>query len=167
MKAVVVPYDPKWPALYEAARLQLMSALGANLEEIEHMGSTAVPGLSSKPVIDIAVGVRDLDATVAVMTGIDYEYVPRFETAMPFRRLFVKYDSDVFRSGYHVHIVATGHPFMHADVAFRDHMRNDAEDLAQYEHLKLSLSGQLIDEYYQNKSDFVVGIKRKLGLPLF
>jgi GrpB-like predicted nucleotidyltransferase (UPF0157 family) len=167
MKAVVVPYDPAWPALYEAAKVQLMTALGINLEAIEHMGSTAVPGLASKPVIDIVIGVHDLAATVPIMTAINYEYVPRFETLMPFRRLFVKYDSDVFRSGYHVHIVATGHPFMHADVTFRDHMRTHTEDREQYQALKLSLSGQLIDEYYQNKSDFVVGIKRKLGLPLF
>ena len=90
---VVVPHDPRWPALFEDERARIDRALGPWVEQIEHIGSTAVPGLAAKPVIDIMVGVGSLEDSPAIverLTGIGYEYVPELERQMPSRRYFRK-----------------------------------------------------------------------------
>ena len=95
---VVVPYDEAWPSLFEAERVRIERAIGPWTEEIEHVGSTAVPGLAAKPVVDIMVGVESLDdAPVLVerLEGLGYEYVPEFERELPLRRFFRK-----LRGGY-------------------------------------------------------------------
>jgi GrpB-like predicted nucleotidyltransferase (UPF0157 family) len=173
--AVVVPYDPRWPDLYERARFELLEALGGAILQIEHVGSTAVPGLAAKPVIDIALGVDAIDRPELVETvaGLGYVYVPEYELELPFRRYFRRGYPDrelhptIEKSGYHLHVVEAGHPFMRADVAFRDHLRSHPEDARAYADVKLGLSGRSGDEYYDAKAPFVAGLKRRLGLPLF
>ena len=90
---VLVPYEEAWPSLFEEERAHIEDAVGPWMEEIEHIGSTAVPGLAAKLVIDIMVGVRSLEDTpalVARLETIGYEYVPELEQQMPFRRYFRK-----------------------------------------------------------------------------
>ena len=173
--AVVVPYDPRWPDFYERARFELLEALGDAIVSIEHVGSTAVPGLAAKPVIDIAIGVDSLERPELVerIVALGYVYVPEYEQELPFRRYFRRGYPDpelhpaVEKSGYHLHVVESGHAFMRADVAFRDHLRSHPDDAAAYAELKLGLSGLGGDEYYDAKAPFVAGLKRRLGLPLF
>jgi GrpB-like predicted nucleotidyltransferase (UPF0157 family) len=89
----VVPYDEAWPSLYEEERTRIERTIGSWVEEIEHVGSTAVPGLAAKPVIDIMVGVKSLENSsilVESLVDIGYEYVPEFERVLPFRRYFRK-----------------------------------------------------------------------------
>jgi GrpB-like predicted nucleotidyltransferase (UPF0157 family) len=173
--AVVVEYDPRWPDLYERARFDLMAALPDAIVRIEHVGSTAVPGLAAKPVIDIAVGVDSLEreGLVEQIAALGYAYVPEYEEELPFRRFFRRGYPDrelhptIEKSGYHLHVVEAGHAFMRADVAFRDHLRSHPEDARAYADLKLGLSGRQGDEYYDAKAPFVADLKRRLGLPLF
>jgi GrpB-like predicted nucleotidyltransferase (UPF0157 family) len=173
--AVVVPYDPRWPDLYERARSELVDVLAESVVEIEHVGSTAVPGLASKPVIDIAIGVDTIDrpGLVDELVGLGYVYVPEYEEELPFRRYFRRGYPDlelhptIEKSGYHLHVVEAGHPFMRADVAFRDHLRSHPEDARAYAAVKQGLSGLDGQEYYDAKAPFVAGLKRRLGLPLF
>ena len=173
--AVVVPYDPRWPDFYERARFELLEALGDAIVQIEHVGSTAVPGLAAKPVIDIAIGVDSIDRPELVETiaPLGYVYVPEYEQELPFRRYFRRGYPDrelhptVEKSGYHLHVVEAGHPFMRADLAFRDHLRSHPEDAESYARVKFGLSGRAGDEYYDAKAPFVVALKRRLGLPLF
>jgi GrpB-like predicted nucleotidyltransferase (UPF0157 family) len=173
--AVVVAYDPRWPALYERARTELVDALRGHVVEIEHVGSTAVPGLASKPVIDIAIGVDAIDRPELVdeLVALGYVYVPEYEEELPFRRYFRRGYPDlelhptIEKSGYHLHVVGAGHPFMRADVAFRDHLRTHPEDARAYAAVKQGLSGLDGQEYYDAKAPFVAGLKRRLGLPLF
>ena len=76
---LVVPYDDAWPSLFEEERALIECAVRPWVEGVEHVGSTAVPGLAAKPVIDIMVGVRSLDDSpvfVERLVGIGYEYVP-------------------------------------------------------------------------------------------
>src|SRR5215217_1335020 len=90
---ILVPYEEAWPSLFKEERARIEGAIGPWVEEIEHIGSTAVPGLAAKPVIDIMVGVRSLEdssALVGRLEAIGYEYVPEFEQQMPFRRYFRK-----------------------------------------------------------------------------
>jgi GrpB-like predicted nucleotidyltransferase (UPF0157 family) len=87
----IVAYDPRWRAAFEEAAEELRSALLPWLVALEHIGSTAVPGLAAKPVIDIQVGVRSLAHSgqiVAAVEALDYEYVPEFEADLPNRRYF-------------------------------------------------------------------------------
>ena len=84
----IVDYDPAWPHLYERESATLQAALGPMAARIEHTGSTAVPGLAAKPIVDILLGLSDaydLDACVAPIVGIGYAYVQRYETTMPWR----------------------------------------------------------------------------------
>ena len=99
---VVVPYDEAWPALFEEERDRIERAIGPWVEGIEHVGSTAVPGLAAKPVIDIMVGVKSLDDTpilVERLEAMGYEYVPEFERQMPQRRYFRASSRHVKRPG--------------------------------------------------------------------
>ncbi len=103
---VVVPYDEAWPSLYEEERARIERAIGPWVEEIEHVGSTAVSGLAAKPIIDIMVGVRSLDASpvpVERLVGIGYEYVPEFKRVMPFRCYFSKMREG--RRTHQIHLV--------------------------------------------------------------
>jgi GrpB-like predicted nucleotidyltransferase (UPF0157 family) len=173
--AVVVPYDERWPSFYERARFELLEALADAVVQIEHIGSTAVPGLAAKPVIDIAVGVDTLERPdlIARIVALGYTYVPEYELELPFRRYFRRGYPDrelhttIEKSGYHLHVVEAGHAFMRADIAFRDHLRSHPDDAREYGEVKLGLSGLDGGAYYDAKAPFVVALKRRLGLPLF
>jgi GrpB-like predicted nucleotidyltransferase (UPF0157 family) len=95
---VIVDYDATWPARFEAERARVQQALGACALRIEHIGSTAVPGLAAKPIVDLLVTLEDLDdvtATVAALTAVGYELRVR----EPGHRMFRTPQHDV-----HVHI---------------------------------------------------------------
>ena len=103
---IVVPYDEAWPSLYHEERARIECAIGPWVEEIEHMGSTAVPGLAAKPVIEIMVGVRSLeDSPILVerLASISHEYVPEFERVLSFRRYFRKMREG--RRTHQIHLV--------------------------------------------------------------
>ncbi|MGH2523355.1 MAG: GrpB family protein, partial [Anaerolineales bacterium] len=90
---VVVEYDPRWPQIFEVEKVRILGVIGEKVVAIEHMGSTAIPGLGAKPIIDIMVAVPGLDdapGCVQPLQGIGYEYVPEFEAFIPERRYFRK-----------------------------------------------------------------------------
>ena len=127
---VVVPYDEAWPSLYEEERARIERVIGPWVEEIEHVGSTAVPGLAAKPVIDIMVGVRSLKYSpilVERLVGIGYEYVPEFERVLPFRRYFRKIREGTVSDRCH---------------DLDGHMRRRIEDNSGRMRLWLCLSGE-------------------------
>lgn len=87
----IVDYNPVWPVRFAKEKASLLEAIGDWAMVIEHIGSTAVPGLGAKPIIDIMLGVHRLaDARycIAPLAAIGYEYVPQFEDEMPERRYF-------------------------------------------------------------------------------
>src|SRR5437773_12390396 len=108
---VIANYNPRWPVMFEEERARLLAAVNDWVCGIEHIGSTAVPGLAAKPVIDILVGVRALaDADqycIGPICSLSYEYVPAFETVMPFRRYFRRLTDEATHS-YHIHLVEHG-----------------------------------------------------------
>jgi len=84
---IIAPYDPQWPILFEQEKHVLLKTLNEWPIMIEHIGSTAVPGLAAKPIIDIMIGVESLEIAnhefIAALTQLGYEYVPEYEKEIP------------------------------------------------------------------------------------
>jgi GrpB-like predicted nucleotidyltransferase (UPF0157 family) len=153
----VVPYDSDWPQRFVAERELLAAALGRWLVgPIEHVGSTAVPGLAAKPVIDIMAGVGTLDDSrpaIPVLERLQYCYSD--------------YRSDVMhwlckpspaRRTHHLHLVPFRSPLWVERVAFRDYLRGHAETALEYEHLKQQLAERFRfdrEAYTDAKTNFI------------
>ncbi len=159
-KIIIVDYNPQWPVMYEEARARLLNVIGSYTEQIEHIGSTSVPGLGAKPVIDILIGVRaleDADAhCIEPVVGLGYEYIQRYEVEMPFRRYFRQDNAEGIRT-HHIHLVEITHSFWARHIVFRDYLRTFPDTAAAYEKLKRELAPQFTDgnEYANAKTDFI------------
>jgi len=141
----VVAYDPRWPELFAAERRHLLGCLPPGLvRRIEHFGSTAVPGLSAKPIVDMLVEVRSLEETrlkvppILEAQGYDYFWRPtRGDDTPPFYAWFIKRDGQGRRT-HHIHMVEAG--WEHWDrLLFRDHLIAHPDAAREYEALKLRL----------------------------
>lgn len=136
-EVIVVEHDPSWPARYVEERDILQRALGPAALAIEHVGSTSVPGLAAKPIIDILVVVRDpglpLDL-VDALCAADYRYFGPY--GLPGRQYFSKGR----RGTHHVHAFPEGHTEIERQLLFRDHLRSHPDDARRYESLKRELA---------------------------
>jgi GrpB-like predicted nucleotidyltransferase (UPF0157 family) len=135
----VVSYDPSWPRQFQDEAEVIQSALSPWLTgPIEHVGSTAIPGLVAKPTIDIMAGVATLDASrpaIEAAAGIGYCYAP-YQAEI--EHWFCKPSPAVRIS--HLHLVPVGSPAWVRTMAFRDYLRAHDEVARQYEVLKLRLA---------------------------
>ncbi|MBN1932516.1 MAG: GrpB family protein [Desulfobacterales bacterium] len=166
----VVPYDPRWPEMFEQERLHLLSCLPKDLiKRIEHFGSTAVPGLSAKPIVDILVEVVSLDETkqrivpILEAQGYDYFWRPSWgNDTPPFYAWFIKRNSDGNRT-HHIHMVEAH--FVHWNrLLFRDYLIEHPDIAYEYGNLKMSLSGIHQNDrvaYTQAKGVFVRQVTEK------
>ena len=166
-EVAVVPYDPGWPGLFEEEKQHLLSCLPGNLvRRIEHFGSTAVPCLPAKPVVDILVEVTDLEETksriapILEAQGYDYFWRPtRGDDVPPFYAWFIKRDGSGTRT-HHIHMVE-GH-FEHWDrLFFRDYLVEHPEVAREYGVLKLKFSEFHRNDriaYTEAKTDFIVRV---------
>lgn len=149
---VIVDYDPRWPARFELERGRILGALGAAALRIEHIGSTAVPGLAAKPIVDVLVTVASL--------ADDAELVPALEMAgyelrvrEPAHRMFRTPERDV-----HVHVSADADPEVERYLAFREVLRCSPDDRAEYERLKRDLATREwndMNEYADAKGELI------------
>ncbi|MGJ0485251.1 MAG: GrpB family protein [Methylomicrobium sp.] len=163
-EVAVVPYDPCWPELFEQERLHLLSCLPADLvKRIEHFGSTAVPGLAAKPIVDILVEVTSLDETrqriapILEAQGYDYFWRPSWgDDTPPFYAWFIKRDTNGNRT-HHIHMIEP--QFEHWDrLLFRDYLIEHPAIALEYSNLKMRLSGAHQNDrvaYTQAKSEFI------------
>jgi GrpB-like predicted nucleotidyltransferase (UPF0157 family) len=163
---IVVPYDEAWPSLFEEERDRIECAIGPWVEDSEHVGSTAVPGLAAKPVIDIMVGVKSLDDSAILverLEGIGYEYVPEFERVLPFRRYFRKMRDG--RRTHQIHLVERSNTeWWDRHLLFRDYLRADPEFAGEYAHLKYELSDRFGEDrkaYTDAKTHFISEVVRR------
>lgn len=141
MTLLVVPYDPVWPTAFDEERVRLLNAFEGVEARVEHIGSTAVPGLCAKPVLDLMLGVPSLDdveARRAALEEIGYHYVSEYEEEMPERRYFRR-PAERPRT-HHLHCVVTGGPFWRRHLVFRDRLRSDPDTAAAYGALKRALA---------------------------
>ena len=164
MKApvVIVPYNPEWSREFEQERARLEKAFASTSIVIEHIGSTAVPGLAAKPVIDIMVGVAALseaEARIESLRAHGYEYVPAYEAQLPHRRYFRKPLAEP--RTHHVHCVLRGSSFWEDQLVFRDYLRAHPAAKEAYATLKRDLASRYAadrEAYSEGKSEFIVGI---------
>jgi GrpB-like predicted nucleotidyltransferase (UPF0157 family) len=170
----IVPYDPRWPAAFETEASRLRGALDALALRIEHNGSTAVPGLSAKPIIDIQVSVARLEplaAFAAKLASVGYVHVPHPDDSFcPFFHRPLQWPHS-----HHVHLVERGGREERRTLAFRDYLRDHVEAAREYEELKRALAAQIAgadresrEQYTQAKSDFierVVALAIEKGYP--
>jgi GrpB-like predicted nucleotidyltransferase (UPF0157 family) len=153
----VVPYDPAWVASFAEEAVRLTDVIGTwATGGVHHVGSTAVPGLAAKPVIDILVGVESLEGSrpcIALVEPLQYVYFPYLADEMHW---FCK--PDPARRTHHLHLVPTGSPRFSDEMAFRDYLRTHTGHAQEYERLKLHLAAvhrHDREAYTQGKSDFV------------
>ena len=157
---IVVPYDPDWPRQFERERAALAAVFAGCDAAIEHIGSTAVPGLGAKPVIDVLVGLSRLaeaESRIAALEAAGYEYVRKYETQLPQRRYFRK--PRLAPRTFHLHCVVKGSDDWVRHLAFRDYLRAHPESAAAYYELKRALAARLgKDDYTEAKSPFIDAI---------
>ncbi len=153
----VTAYNSAWPAAYEKEAQQIRKALDGLLVEIHHIGSTAVPGLMAKPVIDILPVVRDIemvDARNPAMEALGYECMGEF--GIPGRRYFRKGGND---RTHQVHVFAAdSREEINRHLAVRDYLRAHPNVAAEYGRLKAALAARFpedIDGYCDGKDGFV------------
>ncbi len=130
----IADYDPTWPVRFDAERARVRAALGPRAIRIEHIGSTAVPGLSAKPIVDVLVTVEHPDddaVSVAALTAAGYELRVR----EPGHRMFRTPARDV-----HVHVWGDDDPEVTRYLRFRDRLRRSSEDRKTYEQVKRGLA---------------------------
>ncbi len=162
---VIVNYDPRWPLEYEEEKARILKATGSTLLAIEHMGSTAVPGLAAKPIIDIMAAVRALEDVGAIMESlreIGYEYEPAFEALIPERRFFTK--GVPHRRTHHLHVVELGGEFWDRHLLFRDYLRRYPLVARDYEQMKRALAiefGSNRAGYTEAKTGFIRRIEAR------
>ena len=157
-EVVIAAYDPAWPQVFAGEAQAIRQALGETLVEIEHVGSTAIPGLAAKPVIDIAVSVTSLaeaEAKIPALEALGYDC--RGENGIP-GRLFFRKGLAEFRRTHHLHLVEAGHEQWESMLAFRNHLRVHPGSVQRYEALKRALAERVRDNraaYTKGKSRFV------------
>lgn len=160
----IADYDPRWPALYEEEKARILAAIGEWLVDIQHVGSTAVPGLAAKPIIDIMPGIRSLtDAQhcIAALEALGYEYVPEYEAELPERRYFRKRATPY---SHHIHMVEATSDFWQRHLLFRDYLRAHPDAAAEYGELKRRLAARIGDDrvgYTEAKTEFIRSIEER------
>jgi len=136
-RILIVDYDPDWPARYAVAAERIRSALGTGVLSIEHVGSTAVPGLAAKPIIDINLVVADSsreEAYVPLLERADFHLVVREPAWFEHRMLRGSVPA------VNLHVFSSGCPELDRMRQFRDRLRNSSRDRSRYERTKRRLA---------------------------
>lgn len=179
MKVKLEKYNPKWKSFFEIEERRILNVLGTNGIKIEHIGSTSIPDICSKPVIDILIGVekeKQLDSNVNKIITLGYTYVQKYEIIMPFRRYFFKpknpdvslpkiigFDDPDNNKGshedsFHIHMVKINSDFWINQLLFRNYLRKNYKAKKEYESVKKSLAKMEwdnINEYAEAKSCYI------------
>lgn len=160
-KIEIVAYDAGWPAAFEAEAARLRAALKSLALRIDHHGSTAIPGLGAKPIIDIQISVatlQPLSVYGAKLEAIGYIHVPHPDDSFcPFFHRPIRWPHS-----HHVHVVERGGREERRTLAFRDYIRNHPAVAREYEQLKRTIADQVVmadprsqERYAVAKTDFV------------
>jgi putative glutamine amidotransferase len=162
----LAPYDPSWPARFEAEAARIRAALGELAVAVDHVGSTSVPGLAAKPIVDIQVSVRSM--------------IPRTAYVEPLRALGYRWSLDPWSdeheyfstedglAAFHIHVCPPGSEWERRHLAFRDWLRGHPDDAAAYERLKEELVTRHprdVYAYTDGKTDFIRGIEERASTP--
>ena len=136
MTITLVPHDPGWADLYERTAGEIHGVLGSSALRIDHVGSTSVPGIVAKPVIDVRVLVERYDPEAvytAALSSLGFAYDHRDEGHVLFK-------GTRERTRFNVHVVQKNEPDANAMVVFRDYLRTHPDEARRYEELKVGLA---------------------------
>lgn len=161
----VVPYDPAWPGIFEELSAAIRNAVRGLADSVEHVGSTSVPGLAAKPIIDIDVVVSSADrvpATIERLACLGYEHGG--DEGIPGREAFIS-PSGLHR--HHLYVCLQGSVALQNHLFVRDCLRNSPELAAAYGALKEELAERLGDDpagYGAGKTKFLLALLAKAGV---
>jgi GrpB-like predicted nucleotidyltransferase (UPF0157 family) len=160
---IVEDYNPDWPLLYEKEERNILAKLGSAALGIEHIGSTSVPGLAAKPIIDIIVRIANLTYArecIPLIESLNYRYLPEVEQVFSERIFFWKGTEDV----HTVHLALMEQTSLHWNnlIAFRDYLKNHPQDAKRYEKLKRELA----EKYVSNPNSYATGKEEFVALTL-
>ena len=162
-KVVLVPYDPEWPRLFEREATRIRAVLGDRVRLLEHVGSTSIPGISAKPIIDIVLAVPDSSDEPAYVPDMEAAgYVLRIREPDWFEhRLFKGPDTDI-----NLHTFSAGSSEIEKMLRFRDWLRTHDDERDLYQRAKLELAERRWDftqQYADSKSVVVHEILARAG----
>jgi GrpB-like predicted nucleotidyltransferase (UPF0157 family) len=181
MKIKLEKHKPEWKYLFKIEKENLIGVLGPEKVRVEHIGSTSIPGLSAKPIIDIMIGVDDenqLNNYINKIIPLGYVYVKNYEKLLPLRRYFFKladenihmpkiidfaddpekYDSGSYQHKFHIHMVKFNSDFWKDHLLFRNYLLKNKDARLEYNQLKNKLvlkEWVNINEYTMAKSFFI------------
>jgi GrpB-like predicted nucleotidyltransferase (UPF0157 family) len=162
---VLVAADPAWPKAFAEERLRLLAALPGRFIAIEHFGSTAVPGLPAKPVIDMLAGLANFDeadSLIRPLVELGYHYPAAFNATLPDRIWLMRQHRG--RRTHHLHLVTYGDASWARELQFRDLLRRDLGIAAQYAQRKSELAAAHANDrerYTAAKGEFIKGVLRR------
>lgn len=160
---IIVDYDSVWPAVFEELRQRVGSALADLSFTIEHVGSTSVPGLAAKPIIDLDILLRSAaDQPLAIERLSAFGYVHRGDLGIPGREAF-SHPAEIPR--HHLYLCPPGSVAYRDHIAFRDYLRTHPETVEEYARLKHELARIYHDDrdgYTDAKTTFITGILSRL-----
>jgi GrpB-like predicted nucleotidyltransferase (UPF0157 family) len=156
---VIAAYSPEWPFEFERERSALAAVLAPLTVRIEHIGSTSVPGMSAKPIIDIMLGVpklEDIETRMHLVEQLGYVHLPEMLELMPDNRFFAK--PATLPRRFHLHAVEYDGEFWRDHIVFRDALRADARLAGDYAALKTRLADEFSNQpkrYTDAKGPFI------------
>ena len=166
-RVVVLPYDKRWESDFLKIEEKIRGALGEAALRIEHVGSTAVPGLSAKPIVDLDVVVRDSpvpDTVIRALAGIGYRH--EGDLGIAGREAF-RYEGTERLPAHHLYVCPQDSPELKRHLAFRDYLRSRPEAAREYGRIKeegAALYPDDMGKYIGHKTPFIEKIYREIGL---
>ena len=156
----VVEYSAEWPRIFKREAAAILAACRPWIMEVHHIGSTSVPGLAAKPILDVlpvAAGPAEALEAVSRLTALEYRY--RGENGIAGRFYFDRVVDG--RTVMHVHVFPAGHPEVRRHLVFRDHLRTNPDVAREYARLKRELASRYRDDrrtYTDSKAAFITGV---------
>lgn len=157
----LVPYTSEWKDTFQAEKECINASIGSFIQDIQHVGSTAIPGCWAKPIIDIAITVASIkkaDECILPLQQLGYEY--KGENGIPGRHYYVKLiEGDIHT--FHIHMCQPDNPNLQNQIIFRDFLLIHPEIVQAYSQLKLELAGRYPTDretYTESKSTFIAQV---------
>ena len=156
----LVPHNPEWTQLADEEAQLILEHISVPIIGVYHIGSTSIPGIKAKPILDFVIEVKNLDEIIQSIESFEeLGYCSKGEYGIPGRQFFTK-DTHGERS-HHLHIFQKGHPDIERHLVFRDFLRSNPEAAREYELIKEKLAKRFpkqSSDYTEAKSDFILSM---------
>ena len=165
MRVKIEKYNKEWPNIFEKIKHKLIHKINKHNISIEHIGSTSVKNLASKPIIDILIGIKkkELDDYISPIKDLGFSYIKEYEKEIPNRRFFFLENNSTRIA--HIHLVEANSKWYKRHIAFRNELRTNKTVKKEYENLKFNLAKNEwkdSNDYSDAKTKFIRTIENKL-----